>query len=296
MRGGSSALWRIQKDGKQLERLTSGNGPESHPSLTPSGREIAYTTFVEEQDVVILDRKTGLRTRLPSSRLETNPDVAPDGSAVVFVSNMLGKYDIWLQPLAKGRPFGARRRLTDHPGSVATPTFSSDNRWIAYFRVHNGRRDIWLTPVTGGMPSQITDHPAPDVQPSFSPHNDRLAFVSARDGLEHIWLIDIVDGERRGDPWRLTKNEEIEMFPTWSPDAHEIAFISAGDVWRSTADGKGKPIRVTTGAQAHEIVWVGTGETILVSGSWGTARVELRAVNVQNGRSSPLDHPVVFCY
>jgi len=294
MRGGSFALWSLSLSGEGPQRLTPGTGPERHPSLSGDGRRITYSTFAEGRDVVVLDRQTRQRYRLSTSRYESAPDLAPDGGSVVYVSNMGGKFDLWFQLLERGRPTDLPVRLTDHPGSVALPTFSNDGRWIAYCRVFEGQRDIWLVPATGGMPIQITDDPAADLHPTFSPRGDRMVFVSNRDGLEHLWIVTIEEGKRVGSAIQLTDGDRPDIVPAWSPDGLRIAFVRDGDVWMVSADGSGQPVRLTYRAQAQVVRWDQGEGDLIVSGTWATDGVELRRVAEENGVVRPFDPPVVF--
>jgi TolB protein len=215
--------------------------------------------------VVLLDVKTGRRFRLPSVRIESTPIIAPDGSAVVFVSNRKGKFDLWIQQLRDAGPVGSPRQLTDHPGSVATPRFSPGGERIAYHRVVNGRRDIWTLSLPDGQPIQFTDHAAMDVNPSFSPDGSKLAFISDRSGRYHIWVASIADGERVGEPFMVTDGNQQDHFPDWSPDGASIAFVRGGEVWVTAALPKSFPRQLTEGAQASIVRWEKSGHTLLVS-------------------------------
>jgi len=176
----SLALWCVRVSDGAVHRLTAGTSAEDEPSLSSDGRRLAYSVTDANQDIVVVDRMTGVRTRIAGVADEDAPAVAPDGSGVAFSSDRLGSYDLWLQPLTDGRPDGPPRRLTDHSGSAAVAAFTPDGRWLAYHRIVNGRRDIWMVSVEGGAPRQLTDHPMNDLHPSFSPViNSKRAFISS---------------------------------------------------------------------------------------------------------------------
>jgi Tol biopolymer transport system component len=277
--------------------MTLGAGPEGRPSIARDGSRLAYTTFAHEYTIALLDRSTGVSTKMPTLRDNVSPALAPDRSFLAFVSNCQGKNDLWLQPLSSGRPVGAPRRLTDHPGSVGTLGISPDGRWIAYHRVVGNERDIWIVPAAGGAPKNFTNNPAVDVHPSWSPDGKRLAFVSERGGGSHIWVQPVRNGEPAGSATRITEGESSDSFPAWSPDGRMIAFVRGtggeADIWVVRPDG-GPPRRVTTGAQACLARWDGGSTALLVSGSWGAGSTEVRQVSLAGGEAEPLSPRLNF--
>ncbi len=68
----------------------------------------------------------------------------------------------------------------------------------------------------------------------------RIAFSSDRDGNYEIYVMN-ADGSGQT---RLTDNEALEWFPTWSPDGRRIAFSSDRDgnwdIYVMNADGSGQ--------------------------------------------------------
>ena len=54
---------------------------------------------------------------------------------MAFVSNRLGPWDLWIADVQGGQiGNGPVRRLTSFERGVATPAFSPDGRWIAFFQ------------------------------------------------------------------------------------------------------------------------------------------------------------------
>lgn len=71
--------------------------------------------------------------------------------------------------------------------------------------------------VTPGTPDSSVDAKAPG--------RSKIAFVSGRDGNKELYVMG-VDGS---DLRRLTDTPADEEFPVWSPDGHQIAFVSSLD-------------------------------------------------------------------
>jgi len=290
-REGTMAVWRVPASGGAAERVTMGGGPEGHPSLSRDGRRLAYSTFLENPDVVLLDVVTRKEQRIGGLREEYSPVFCPDSRGLVFVSNRLGgRFDLWAQPIGPDGPFGPPRRLTDHPGSASHPTCSPDGRWVAYHRVLGRQRNIWVVPTESGNSMQFTSDVAADILPDWSPDGSRLAFASERGGGFHIWVQPIADGRPAGTARAVTSGDRVDIAPAWSPDGRAIAFIgsSTGDedeVWIAPADGSGAARRVTVGAGAQRVRWERSSGLLLVSGSWGAAEMRLRRVHPEDGRS-----------
>ena len=78
------------------------------------------------------------------------PDV--HGDKVVFTYGG----DLWLASTSGG----LATRLTAHPGIEVFGKFSPDGKWIAFTGQYDGDEQVYVIPVTGGVPKQLTFYPA----------------------------------------------------------------------------------------------------------------------------------------
>src|SRR5581483_10560132 len=78
------------------------------------------------------------------------PDV--HGDKVVFSYGG----DLWLAPTSGG----PAAPLTAHPGLELFAKFSPDGKWIAFTGQYDGDEQVYVIPVTGGVPKQLTFYPA----------------------------------------------------------------------------------------------------------------------------------------
>jgi len=78
------------------------------------------------------------------------PDV--HGDKVVFTYGG----DLWTASTAGGMA----TRLTSHPGMELFAKFSPDGKWIAFTGQYDGDEQVYVIPVTGGVPRQLTFYPA----------------------------------------------------------------------------------------------------------------------------------------
>ena len=158
------------------------------------------------------------------------------------------------------RAAGAPRRLTDHPGSVARPAFSPDGRWVAYYRVLAGQRDIWIVPAAGGPPVQFTDdRPPTSILPGRPTGHGS---PSPRSGAD---LEDLGRAGRRRTSCRCTADRSPPVPPsTRRPPGRPtgsgsrtsgVAPDGARDVWIVDVSGRGTSRMLATEGKAGRVVW-----------------------------------------
>lgn len=82
-----------------------------------------------------------------------HPDV--HGNTVVFVA----EGDLWKTSLGGGEA----TRLTTHAGEESSPKISPDGKWVAYAATYEGPTEVYLIPISGGLPRRLTYEPAPSV-------------------------------------------------------------------------------------------------------------------------------------
>ena len=74
------------------------------------------------------------------------PDIV--GTQIVFVS----EGDIWKVSIEGGEA----TRLTTHAGDEQAPKISPDGKWVAYAASYEGPTEIYIMPLSGGMPRRLT--------------------------------------------------------------------------------------------------------------------------------------------
>jgi WD40 repeat protein len=127
--GGLSDLFIIDRDGKNLKRLTNDKYADLHPQWSPDGSTIAFTTD-RGPETNFTDLRFG-NYRLALYHLEngridvlkgmeygknTDPQWAPDGKSLAFVSDRGGVSDIYLYDLADGESYQLTRLFTGAQG------------------------------------------------------------------------------------------------------------------------------------------------------------------------------------
>jgi dipeptidyl aminopeptidase/acylaminoacyl peptidase len=108
----------------------------------------------------------------------SDPQVSPDGKAVVYVMSELDRStdksnsDLYLIPTAGGEP----KRLTTSTGADNHPRWSPDGKTIAFLSTRSGSSQVWLLPLDGGEARPVTKLPIDVSGPIWSPTGDNIAF------------------------------------------------------------------------------------------------------------------------
>ncbi|MEZ4386928.1 MAG: hypothetical protein R3D98_05015 [Candidatus Krumholzibacteriia bacterium] len=250
----SLGLWSVRPDGDAQDALpavrpsplSSGDGWEGEPALSPDGERVAYASNIDGQyEIYVVSARGGQPLRITDDAAwDRLPTWFPDGDQLAFASDRLGAVGIWKTGQYGG---GATLLLAD----ATDPAISPDGRRLAFVRRDTtGWGRIGLARlddpaaarlVTHGPQQGLWDHR----EPAWS-HDGRRICYSAKNNL---WLLDPSTGEVS----QLTRDGREDRAPAWSPDDRCVYFQSLrGNVpglWRVRLRDR-TVIRVTQGGGA----------------------------------------------
>ena len=103
-----------------------------------------------------------------SARMIRQPDVSATHIVFVYAG------DIWLVPKTGGEAV----RLSSPRGEETFPKFSPDGTRIAFSGNYDGNVDLYVMPVTGGLPHRVTHHGAPDRLVDWYPDGKHLLYAT----------------------------------------------------------------------------------------------------------------------
>ncbi len=234
-----------------LRRLTELPGPESHPDLSPDGRQLVYTSAASGNPDLYLLRVGGGRAinlTADSPVADEQAAFSPDGEAIVFRSERDGG-GLFLM----GATGESVRRLTD---AGFDPAWSPDGKSVAYSLegvvspyARDAVAELWIVDVATGEKRRRL--PGDAVQPAWSPDGGHLAYWANSSGQRDLWTV----GAESGEPVAVTADLATDWSPEWSPDGRWLYFSSdrAGgmNLFRvaidaATGAAAGAPEQVTT--------------------------------------------------
>ncbi|HSA54717.1 MAG TPA: hypothetical protein VLE53_03390, partial [Gemmatimonadaceae bacterium] len=224
---GLTDLFVIDYATGNLRRLTNDKFGDLQPSWSPDGRTIAFATERGETtdldllkfgqwQIALYDLATGGVTVIPAQDgLNINPQWAPDGKSIAFVSDRTGIANIFLYDFAAKEHY----QLTNVIGSVnAITEYSPAITWargadkLAFTYFENGDYTVWMT----SNPRQLKGEP-------FRPRP--AAVVAQRDS-----------GAADGDDMRQRANDMLRAIETASraADSTQGSATETASLYRST--------------------------------------------------------------
>ncbi len=154
------------------------------------------------------------------------PDI--HGDKVVFTY----AGDLWTAPASGGTAV----HLTAHPGLELFAKFSPDGQWIAFTGQIDGDEQVYVIPVTGGVPKQLTWYPARGPLPARWGYDNQVLgwtrdgksvlFRSMRDGWDltdtHLYTVPVDGGMSAGLGETLPM--PISGAGDFSPDGKQMVY------------------------------------------------------------------------
>jgi len=132
-------------------RLTFSSSLDGHPTWSPDGKTIAFTSNRSGQFHIYQTAADGTGTTSPvivDDAGEYNPSFSPDGRYLIFrrLSVQSGAhFEIWAKPL-----YSNPEAFPVVQSEAAHPALSPDGKWLAYSSQESGRPEIYVVPFRQG--------------------------------------------------------------------------------------------------------------------------------------------------
>jgi TolB protein len=196
-------------------RMTNKLGVLTGPEISPDGSSIAFmrwTTASDQYQIWMMDR-SGDNPRRLFSGTGWDPTWSPDGSQILFASDMEGSVQLYRVNLDGTN----RQRISNLPAIRGRSDWSPQGL-IATYSGEPWKREIYVMQVDGSDTRQVSPTGGNSQGPSFSPGGQWIAFTGYFDKLNDIHGCEIyimrIDGS---DVRRLTDNDYCDYQPRWGP-------------------------------------------------------------------------------
>ena len=228
-----SLVW-TDRDGKS-RTVVPEQGEYTWVQLSPDGSKAAVTLG---PDIWIHDFSRGTRTRLTAQAFSGDPVWTPDGSRIIFESDVGGDFDIYSQPADGSRPAEVLYR---HPYNQFPSSVAPDGT-VAFAESHPVTgEDVWLLS-PDGKASPFLVRSAYDSNPRFSPDGRWIAYDSDESGRREVCVEAYPSRSKK-----ITVSAGGGIMPAWSHDGRELFYLSPDSLMAVTvaADGSfGAPHRL----------------------------------------------------
>lgn len=163
------------------------------------------------------------------ARLLRYPDVSDTQITFVYAG------DIWVAPKAGGTAL----RLSSPKGEESFPRFSPDGKYIAFSGNYDGNKDVYVMPVTGGLPVRVTHHPYGDTMVDWYPDGNSLLYRSGMESYRTRFDQFYKTSPKGGMPVKLSI--PYGVFASFSADAKHVAFTRLSNdfsTWKRYRGGR----------------------------------------------------------
>jgi tricorn protease len=253
-------IWTVNTSGGEARRLTSHEGLELFPKISPDGQWIAFSgEYAGSRQVYVIPSTGGLPRQLTwYNSVGIMPprggwdnvvlDWTPDSKQILIRANRTpfgerqGKY--FLVSLGGGleKPLqiingGFGVLSPDGSKIVFTPVDREFRNWKRY---KGGRAtDLWIYDLNNDTSEQITDFEGTDQLPTWS--GDNIFFASDRDLKLNIWQYNTVTKETK----QITKHDEFDvMWP--SGNGNQLVYENGGFIYKlDLTTGRYEKIKVS---------------------------------------------------
>jgi len=236
-------------DGARVGRITSNGSLNILPAFSPSGGQVAFTSYWRgNPDLYVTGAGGGRAKRIANyPGLNSGAAWSPDGGKIALTLTKDGNADIYVISASDG---SILTRVTKDSAIDTSPAWSPDGSKLAFVSNRNGGPQIFVASASGGGASRVSWQGSYNTTPAWSPRSDesKLAWTMQSEGGN--FDIAVYDFKTKST-LKLTQGQGSNEEPTWAPNGRALAFTSSrksgSGVYVQAADGKSEAILVYKG-------------------------------------------------
>lgn len=200
-------IFSSNRDGSDIQQLTSAEGYDAEGSYSPDGKLIVYST-----------NKDAYGRKL-SKEEQQKMEVDPSYFCELYIMNADGS---------------EKRQLTDVPGYDGGPFFSPDGERVIWrrFSEDGHTADVYTMNIDGTDEKRLTDFGCLSWAPYYHPSGDYIVWAANKEGYSNFEIY-MTDVEGLKEPIRVTFTDGFDGLPVFSPDGKTL-------VWTSSRTDNGK--------------------------------------------------------
>jgi TolB protein len=167
---GNSEVYLMDRDGKNLKRLTFSRAIDSSPQWSPSGDDIAFTSDelgTGSPQIYIMDAEGGNRRRISNvgSSYCDGAAWSPKGDKIAFTARVNGQFEIYVCEVDGSNA----KRLTSGQGNNEDPSWAPNGLMLTFTSDRTGSSHVYVMCNDGTNQRQLTKR-GYNISPAWSPY------------------------------------------------------------------------------------------------------------------------------
>jgi Tol biopolymer transport system component/imidazolonepropionase-like amidohydrolase len=238
--GAVGVLWRQSLDGGNAQRISPNEAPNSEPTFSPDGRQLAFVQNQEGKDsILLLDLATGQIRLLTSAASISELAWSADGKRVTAVVAVGFDQKIVAYSVTDGKS----EPLADAGFWSPRPQLSADGHWLYYSSDSTGVGNFYRVALSkDAKPEQISHLSRNLSDARISPDGKWLVFRRNR----CILAASLADKPIQDRDVREISSQGGDTF-AFTPDGSSVIYSVGRQVWRQSLSGAPRqeiPIRL----------------------------------------------------
>lgn len=237
----NAELYTCYPDGWDIKQITSDGRAAVGPRWAPNGRDIYYTGFLHEKQLVYrINTDTLERECLGAFKNgASGAAISPDGRSAAVILSYQGNPELYVMDIASR----TIKRMTTTPAAAeSSPCWSPDGRKIAYVSDQTRNPQIYICDVASRKSVRYTSKGRQNTHPDWAA-DGKLCWSSLQAGQ---WCVMVSAPNGAESTARAVTKPGTWQDPTWAADSRHI--VAARDkaifLVDSDPDGDLSPVQM----------------------------------------------------